>query len=62
MPMALLKADFCCFDKKNVFMKSWEGFFTQKGRVSGRFDMKVRLVEGNKTRQKAESGVDRGRF
>ena len=26
-------------------MKSWGGFFTQKGSVTGRFNVKVRVVE-----------------
>ena len=42
--MALLKADFC-FDKKNCVYEELGGFFTQKGRVTGRFDVRVSLVK-----------------
>ena len=56
------KGRFLLFQQNNgVYEELW-GLVIQKGSVTGRFDVKVGLVEGNKTRQKSDSEVDRMRF
>ena len=54
MGVELLKVDFYCFYLKVGDYEELVGFFTQSGRDTCRFDVKVRLIERNKTRQKAE--------